>query len=355
MDDKPPPGSVLYIDVSGSKMLVERPDPLYQEPTGYQQQVVTDRRQLAELLDSVAAYGQEIPLVIIDITFEDPSPEDSLLQAVIDRFPFPLIGARRLLADGTVSGSQIDLPTGIANYLSTDNEFMKYPLFLADTLPSLPLAAYGIVSGRPYQPNWWGPTVGGHWSLPKPIIDFKIRPHDLSDGVEALERPYDLRAMGTLLFEWTFWDPADIRALLGNKLLIIGDYSDDTHNTVFGSIPGPLVVHNAYLTLAGGENLIRLPWLLLLLTWYAWMSWRIYREAARGERRTWWKAGTTAVGRIIADSIDDTFFLALGTVLSYLLFNIHINILILLIYLKVVSYLLDKFYFRVQPDTDEEE
>jgi hypothetical protein len=95
-----------------------------------------------------------------------------------------------------------------------------------------------------------------------------------------------------------------------------------------------------------GENLISWQWLLLLFALYAWMSWRIYGEEASGQRSRWWQMGDTAVGRIVADSIDDTFFLALGTILSYLLFNIHINILILLVYLKVITFLLNKYYFR---------
>lgn len=346
IDAKPPPGSVLYIDVSGAKMLVEKPDPLYEEKTGYHNQALTDRRQLAELLDSIAVHGRNIPVVIIDLVFEKPSPDDSLLQAVLDRFPYPLVGARRLLDNGALSPSVIKLNTGVANYLSTDSEFMKYPLFLKDTLPSLPLASLAAVSGKPYQSNWYGPLIDGKWSLPKPIIDFKIRPRDLSDGVDHLERPYDLRSMGTLLFEWTFWEASDVASLLEGKLIVIGDYTEDTHSTIFGSIPGPMIVHNAYLTLKEGESLIRLPWLLLLFALYAWMSRRIFLEEASGKRSRWWHMGDTAVGRIVADSIDDTFFLALGTILSYLVFNIHINILILLVYLKVVTYLLNKYYFR---------
>lgn len=345
MDDKPPPASVLYVDVSGSKMLIEKKDPLYQEVTGYQNQALTDRLQLAHFLDSVAVRGRDIPVVILDISFEEPSPYDSLLQASIDRFPFPLVGARRLLDNGSLSPSQLKLQTGVANYLSTDSEFMKYPLFIRDTLPTLPLVAYGLAYDKTYQRTWLGPVVDGAWSLPKPIIDFKIRPHDLSDGVENLERPYDLRSLGTLLFEWTFWDAQDVTSLLTGKLLMVGDYTNDTHSTVFGSVAGPLVVHNTYLTLVEGENLIDWRWLLLLFGLFSWMSWRIFREEASGQRSRWWQMGDTAVARIVADSIDDTFFLALGTILSYFIFNIHINILILLVYLKIVSYLLDKYYF----------
>jgi len=150
--------------------------------------------------------------------------------------------------------------------------------------------------------------------------------------------------MGTLLYEWTFWEEADIRALLKGKTIILGDYYEDEHETVFGTLPGPLIVHNAYLTLVQGESLILWRWILFLYILFWWMSARAFKEAVNRQIA---KKDTvkSAVGRIFVDSIDETFFLALGTILSYFLFNIHINILILLIYLKFVSYILGRFVF----------
>lgn len=343
-DKKPAPRSVLYVDVSGSKTIVEIPDPLYEEPTGYHHAVITDRVQLADFLKVIAQYGHGIPLVIMDISFEKASPQDSSLQAVIDDFPFPILGARILNEKKQLMPSVIQMPTGIANYLSPDNTFMKYPLFLRDTLPSLPLMAWAITEKKSYSNKGLYPKLNGHRSLHKPIVDFKIRPYDLNIGNGADTLGYTLRAMGTLLFEWTFWDEADIKQMLKDKIIIIGDYYEDKHETVFGTLPGPLIVHNAYLTLKEGESLISWKWLLLLYTLFWWMSARAYNEIAH-RKIDQQNNMKTAVGRIVVDSIDETFFLALGTILSYFLFNIHINILILLIYLKLVSYILRRFVF----------
>lgn len=339
MDRKPAPHSVLYVDVSGSKTFVEIDDPLYQEPTGYHQAVITDRAQLAAFLQTVGQYGSNIPLVILDISFENASPQDSLLQAVLDSFPFPLVGAERLDDKKQRQPNIFRMRTGIANYLSPDNTFMKYPLFLNDTLPSLPLVAWAMTEGKDFSNKGVYPQLDGRSSLHKPIIDFKIRPYDLNNGNRTDTLGYTMRSMGTLLFEWDFWDEADIRMMLQDKLIIVGDYYNDKHETVFGSLPGPLIVHNAYLTLVQGESLIPWKWVLLLYALFWWMSARAFNEVVN--RKSDQKSNIkSAVGRIVVDSIDETFFLALGTILSYFLFNIHINILILLIYLKFTAYIL---------------
>lgn len=347
MDEQPAAGSFLYVDVSGAKMIVEEDDPFYQEPTGYQKRVLTDREQLADFLFTVASYGEDIPLVLLDLTFEAPSVADSLLQSALDTLPFPTVGAVRLDAEGVLVPNIFRLATGAANYRSTDGQFLKYPLFARDTLPSLPLAAYRATDSVSVGHWLFGSRIGPNWYLPNPIIDFKVRPFDISDGVDDLDRAYDLRSIGTLLFEWTFWDEADIRELLRGKTIVLGDFKNDVHGTVFGSMPGPLIVHNALLNLQNRENRIYLRWLLLLYALFSWMSWRIYREKEDQSNKHWLISGRlTAVGRILVDSIDDTLLLVMGTILSYFLFNVHINILILLIYLKVIAFLLEKLYFK---------
>jgi hypothetical protein len=348
-DDKPAPEDILYVDVAGSKTLVEIADPLYQEKTGFQHTAITDRRQLAGFLQQIATYGERIPLIVLDISFTRASPDDSLLQAAIDSLSVPIVGAQELDENGWPIANVIQLPTGIANYLSPDNSFLKYPLYLQDSLPTLPLVAYGTLSDQSFsRPGIW-PRIAGAPNLINPIIDFKIRPGDLNDGTQSHLEGYPIRSLGTLLFEWEFWEESDIRLLLENKIIFIGDFQSDRHETVFGQIPGTVIVHNTMLTLKNGESRIRTGWILLLFGLFFWMSWRQFREAKTGQRTRWWKAGNTAVGQILADSIDESFYLILGTILSFFLFNIHINILILLIYLKVITFILQRFAFRPSP------
>ncbi|MCB0707358.1 MAG: hypothetical protein KDC34_18705 [Saprospiraceae bacterium] len=345
-DEKPDPNSVFYVDISGSKTLIEKEDPFYQEKTGYQFQSITNREDLANFLQYIRTYGKDIPIVILDITFQHSSPADSLLQAAIDSFPFPLAGASALSPEGEVEKSKIKLPTGIASYFSPNAQFLKYPLYIQDSLPTLPLVALGLSQQKPYYKKGIWPRIDGKVNLINPIIDFKIRTIDLTYGESVKPGKYTIRSLGTLLYEWEFWDAADIRQLLDHKTIIVGDFHYDNHQTIYGIMPGPVIVHNTYLTLEDGGSEVRWLWILWLFFLFFWMSRRIYLEEEAGIRSKWWRRSKTAVGKIIADSIDDSFFLIIGTIFSYLVFNIHINILILLVYLKIVAFILKRFVFK---------
>ncbi|MEM6770774.1 MAG: hypothetical protein AAF597_09345 [Bacteroidota bacterium] len=341
IDPKPPAESFLYVDVSRTKSIIPEIDPLFEDFTGYNHVAITDRALLAEFLNYIRAYGTDVPLVLMDINFSEVSPADSLLQAAIDSLSFPVVAATTPREMLDTIPPPIRVPSGVAMYLSVDENFMKYPLFFNDSLPTLPLVALHEAEGVTYGNASWGKAFDGRRSLSNPIIDFRVRPHDLD-----VDQRYSLFDLGSLLFQFTFWEEADIRELLSGKTIVLGDYYNDKHQTVFGTVPGPMIVHNALLTLQERETLIHLRWLLLLMALFFWMSWRIWHEEQAGSRSWLWSRSQTALGKIVADSIDDTFFLILGTIASYLFFNIHINILILLIYLKMVAWVLRRFVFR---------
>lgn len=348
IDPKPEAESFLYVDVSRSKTVIPALDPLFEEYTGFNHVAITDRAQLSEFLTIIRQYGEDIPLVLMDVNFSEVSPDDELLQAAIDSLPFPTVAATTPGEFLDTITPPINVPTGIAMYLSVDENFMKYPLFFKDTLPTLPLVALQQMEGVTFGDAAWGKAFDGRRSLSNPIIDFRVRPHDLE-----VDNRYSLFDMGSLLFQFTFWEEADIKELLSGKTIVLGDYYNDKHQTVFGTVPGPMIIHNALLTLQERETLIHLRWLLLLMALFFWMSWRIWHEEQAGSRSWLWSQSQTALGKVVADSIDDTFFLILGTIASYLFFNIHINILILLIYLKVVAWVLRRFVFRRQPLEEE--
>ncbi|MEZ4986883.1 MAG: hypothetical protein R2795_17900 [Saprospiraceae bacterium] len=316
IDPKPTPGTILYLDVSDSKMLVDIQDPLYGEYTGYQHAVITDRFLLAQVLDSIAVHGKNIPIVLMDISFERPSPADSLLQASIDRFPFPIVAARRILNDGSITHSCIRLPTGIANYQGTNDEFLKYRLFYHDTLPTLPLLAYSLAYKVPIQQKWWGTTVNGQWSLSNPIIDFKIRPQDISNGVDHLERPttYGLRVhcSSNGHFGTPGYPPIIIRKGYHCRRL----HLRHPYHRLWQSSE-PLIVHNTFLTLAAGEARIKWLWMALLFLFFLDFFPHGKGRGFIHEHQTMVESSKSAIGKIIYDSIDEVFFLALCTILSY--------------------------------------
>ncbi len=349
------PESVLYVDIANSKEISETIDPFYEEKTGYYTTAITNRSDLATFLSYIKKYGSDIPILILDLDFEQPSPNDSLLQAAIDSFPFPIVGGERLYKRLPNNENAIRLRTGIASYQSTNDLFLKYPLFLQNDRPSLPLVAMSLVNHATYKKGWLLPHINQKISLANPIIDFKINPNNLNNGTSADKNTFSVRPLATILYEWEeIWDEDFIKSMLSHTTIIVGNFQTDIHNTVFGRCPGPLIIHNAYLTLLEGSSLIKGSWLLFIFTLFFWMSWRIYQQEKKGIRSKWWHKSKTAVGKILADGIDDSLFLIIGTILSYFLFNIHINILVLFIYLKIVTFILKRFVFRRDKTTQNE-
>jgi len=45
----------------------------------------------------------------------------------------------------------------------------------------------------------------------------------------------------------------------------MGDFNNDTHETIYGSTPGTLILLNVYLSLVNGQHLISCWWLIFLL------------------------------------------------------------------------------------------
>ncbi|MBR9920687.1 MAG: hypothetical protein GYB31_07585 [Bacteroidetes bacterium] len=334
-DEKPDYDNVLYVDISLSKSLIDQKDPLYEEYTGYTKSVITNRDQLTDFLNLVGNIGKDIPLVILDIAFSDKSPQDSLLQAALDDFPFPILSALEFSPSGDPIPSVFDTPTGGAAYLST-GDFLKYPLYLNDSIEGLPLAAYSQVSGKQAQPGWLFAKIGDTRHMQNPIIDFRIRPKDLNDGTSSNTEAFPLRSLGSLLFEWEFWEEKDIKDLVSGKTIIVGNFKDDIHETVYGSMPGPLIIHNAYLSLVRQESRLRPVWLLLLFGVFYYLSWEIFKKKKKENKRK------TLIRQLIENSITESTWLILATVLSYFIFNIHINILVLLLYLKLVEFLVHR-------------
>ncbi len=84
-------------------------------------------------------------------------------------------------------------------------------------------------------------------------------------------------------------------------------------------------------------------WLLLMLAGFIWISYRIW---AGNEIALFVRMKQKLQARwfhFIIDSVDELFYLSLLTLVSYFFFNIHINILVLFIYLKLVEFALDLY------------
>jgi len=338
IDPKPAPEEALFVDVSGIKTTIEGANE-FGEASRYHREVITDRRDLAEFFELVNRFREDLRMVVCDIRFPEATGRDSLLQVQFDSLGEKLLGVSSLDEGGRHLRPVFDIPYALAAYQSADEQFLKYPLFFGDSLKTAPLVLYErLDGGRFREGGFFFHRLDGQLMLPDPIIDFRVRNYDFQTGTELGAAQFTVFNVGTLLEARAFMAPEDLRAFFEDKLVIVGDYQNDVHETPFGATAGPLLIYNAYLTLRARENRVTLPWILFLLVSYYLLSYRIFAgfEIRKPARLVSWFQ--SKAGRLILHALDEFFLLTVITLLSYFIFHIHINILILLIFVKAVEF-----------------
>lgn len=343
IDPKPDPETVLFVDISQSKTTLERKN-AFGETSPYHREVITDRSQLAEFLAMIAPYRHETRLVLMDVLLDMPSTDDSILQVQLDQLGPKIIGVTHLDQEGQPVPSVVDFENlALATYRSAQDLFLKYPLVFNDTLPTIPLLLYERLHQRPLEYSGFPYRFAHGISLPAPIVDFKVRNSDFRTGHNLGEESnFTVYKMGDILESRAFMREEDQADFFQGKMVMIGDFHNDLHDTPFGEIPGLLLIYNAYLTLAGEDNIVSVFWLLLLFVTFWVMSWRVFKDIEIEKPRWLLQLFKSKFGLWFLNTLDEIAILILLTILSYFLFNIHINILILLVYIKVIEYLWDR-------------
>ncbi len=340
-DEKPNPEQVLFVDVSESKTTIRGTNEAG-DPSPYHTEVITDRRQLTEFLGMINDLGGEARFVLLDILFEDTTRFDDSLQMQMTQLGEKLLSVSHLAKSGEHIRPVFEIPYAPATYAASQGLFLKFPLVLADSLKTAPLVLYEKLHHARFDNKGLFYTLNGKISLTSPIVDFKIRPADFRTGTSLGDKNFALHKMGTILESRNYMNEADQRAWFRNRLVLVGDFSTDMHMTPFGKTPGLLLIYNAYLTLAKKQNTVSLAWVIFLLSAFAFVSYRIFTDTKVTKPRWLIKVFESKTGHLILNSLDEITLLAIITFLSYFIFNIHVNILALFLYLKIMEFLWKK-------------
>ena len=241
----PPPDSLwddfVFIDTSYDPMLVEATGsegfPIGTRP-------VADRRKLAALFRILGDAGVH-RFVLCDVLLLDPSEADAELQKAFDGVPSVLI-PYSLDAGGNPVPPVIDAPKALAQYRLDGGSFIRFPLVHAGSLTTVPLDMH-----RALYPDQ---EILGPLHLRTFVPDLRL-------PAESMPAALPLGQLLPLLS-----DPEQVRAYSQDRIVVIGVFArqTDSHATVFGPMPGPLVLANVYLGLRHNDHRLSV-WLLLYL------------------------------------------------------------------------------------------
>ena len=328
-DEKPSVNDFVFIDLAWDKELIPRED-------GLGEQVITNRERLAKIFNVLKKYPGQYKYIICDVFFQGDSPNDSILQA-------SFVNLKNIIVPSHMDGNELlkpkfNVPTGLADYTTTDDSFLKYKLDSYDSLKSLPLKMYEDVTGATFQKKNLFLFSNGRPSFNSMIIDYRITNNDLSgsDESDTSNLKYPVYPLSELLL---FPDSLMFYSYLKDKYVVIGNFKEDVHSTVLGTMPGTLILLNIYLSLLNGENLVSIYWVLILLTGYFILSWMMFFP---------FKIISPKLLVKILDLrfftfITSTFYLTILSIISYIYFNVQIGILIIAVYMNTFIYIVNHY------------
>lgn len=329
----------VFINVSKNKQLIPEIDPDFGDTIG--NTVVTDRRKLTKLFRKLNKHTDLFKSVVCDILFEDKSHFDEALKYEMKRQPkliLPYITNNNSQEESTL----FDFKKGLAEYVATNDVFVKFKLIYDDTTKTVPLVMYEQIHDTQITHNGWFYELDGRKIFHNFIINIRIKTSDILNNNTAYYQMSRFIELPDSLMQ----------SLLKDKIIMISDFEDpknDFHETVAGDMPGALILANTYLALEKGDNLVPMMLLPLLLISFFIISMLVFYPINIFEmwaEKITQKIPNIAAAKYLVGFISYVSLLSIVSVICFVLFNKHINVLYLTIYIyaleKVISFIQKK-------------
>jgi len=328
-ETKPDSRNFLFVNISYEKKLVEKLDD-YGFPIG--NEAITDRSRLATFFQK-AAHANGHRFIVCDVFADVPYEDDSLLSNSVKSaknvvFPYHYI-------DNEFIKPVVDVPSALGDYSSDFGTFVKYSYVQHDTCASIALDMYRRIDGGNFESGPLISRLNGMPALNSFIIEFPIRQYDIftndTTGYSSMHMQ-DLLSLPDSMID----------ATLKDRIVIVGDFLEgDRHQTMYGDTAGPLIHLNAYLSLRSEANRLTFFFLLYVFVCLLFFSVRLfYRDSFKTFD---WIARlkNSKYGGFIFDYLEFALFLAIMSALSYVIFGIHLNVLVMSLYFSVVDNVLE--------------
>lgn len=209
-----------------------------------------------QLLDSVNNYNY----IVLDIRFEDgiTTPYDSALFNQISRMRN--ISYSRHSDIATLDNIASDKATINNAVATTLTSFTRYQ-FLQDGEESIPLKIFQETDSmhRTIHRHGLFYTFDGKLCYNSPFLCI---PEDFLYGHEenGCQNYYDL---GPVLLNDDFFDADFLKSFTNKKIIFIGDFESDVHDTYSGSQPGSYILYLAYKEIVNMTHIV--PWAYVII------------------------------------------------------------------------------------------
>ena len=328
---------VFFINVSYDKQVVD-----YTYSNGNLQGTIdiTNRETLLRFL-KIAEMTNTYKYIFLDIRFEKG------IETEADSALFAQIGKMRNVSYSGHSDLQnndkaIPSKAAINDYFTTitSTNFTRYQ-FVQNGKQSVPLRIFTSVDSIHNKPiKQWGPFFYSDGKLCQNSPFMKI-PEDFWVGHEenGHQNYFDL---GPLLL--TTYDIEDWEIEMRDKIVVVGNFVDDLHDTYAGLQPGPYLVYLAYKELCKGKQFVSWSFICMMLMIYILISLFILNRKTIWEFIPVFRNMKNKFIVFVMNLLGFSTVLSLLTILLYIFFNTTYNIFFPSLVFSLVSLYISNKY-----------
>ena len=336
---------LLFIDFSERLQLVENADCTANYP-------IASRPVLTKLLDTLEKNGMSDSYVICDLYFDNRSDDDLMLEKEIAKFPnffSTEFDDKNFKIKPNVFKVGLSAPAGFEikteSLAGLSQAELSYGLVYGHATPTLPLAIFQHYNNARIEYHDFYYRADNRYFLKTVEIDPYIETGDLDEAAydhdsqhnNISDREIDYFKIDTLLKDLSYSDLN--KKLAQKKIIVIGNFKEDTHNTIAGDLPGPLVVFNIFLSLQGNANQVTLAGTSVLFLVFISL---VYTELFLKHKRLYksYHRSLRNLSGHLALNISLNVLLAwVASLLSYYLINSSLDVIVGASLLSAIGYI----------------
>lgn len=291
---------------------------------------IVDRQNLTFLFNKIAKQDSH-KYIICDIFFDNESVFDSLLGKAIG-------GTRNHIIPRKDSLQQTlkyfrDLNSGLVDLSTVAGTFYKYKLYNEKlNAKSIPLKVYEDLNNVRFK------DYGLFARLGKKLIFNDFVPEHKLNSYNLLEaKTYPVINLNEIIRV----NDVNFGSYIKDRIIVIGNFNTDMKNTIYGNIPGPLIILNSYLALENNDNKISFFLIFMVFIVFACFSFIIITPKDKIE------------STLLKIPVIGGFLVGIGYVLSmtlialviYLLFNNNLNLAYIGFFFYLENLILHRTYY----------
>lgn len=326
----PSSSDFAFINTSYDLQLIDRLDDF-----GFAvgQRAITDRAKLASLLTIISKAQNPPKYIICDIHFLDATAHDDLLDSALSQHDNIIVSYHLNANESPEYPVFKKVKRGLSDYVvgSVFDGVYKYQLIHQDSILLTPLKVHNDITG--VSSHAFGPLVkiGDRWTPNNFVMNYRL----LQKDIENIEAGFNPVSLGELLY----LSEQDIQHFVSGKIVMIGDFfENDLHETLFEITSGPLILLNAYLSINLGDTYVNVWFFLILFVAYTYLSYMVFVEGDYMEKLLTKYFGAVRIANYLAGFMSYLLLLTFLSMLTFFVFNIHLNVF----FLAIAFYTTDK-------------